>query len=259
MLRPLNSRSQTVLVSWGQGTWDTGSLSHLLSCEQHLWSPRCSVQCSSHLLHQRPLWLPPEAAIWKSPKGQQQVREGCWGVLRALLQCGVSRGLGPGSSLWAQLVQRDVGDSRLPLGSGERPVGVALSFFLPEKGSSLPRTASFWSPFPPSPRPRQNSFSRSPLPLFFFSSLHEQSCSLPAAAGCVSWGGLVDAGFENLTFHVRERGRSSREAVFRGGQQVGRWVTWGREGHTAISKEDRSVQREALCHHLGLVVVVRLD
>lgn len=40
---------------------------------------------------------------------------------------------------------------------------------------------------------------------------------------------------------------------------MGRWVTWGREGHTAISKEDRSVQREALCRHLGLVVVVRLD
>lgn len=83
--RPANSRSQTVLVSWGEGLWDAVFLSHLLSCEWHLWSPCCSVQCSRHLLRQRPLWLPPQAALWKSPERQQQVRgEGGWGVFGAL-------------------------------------------------------------------------------------------------------------------------------------------------------------------------------
>lgn len=39
-------------------------------------APRCSVQRAGHLLCQRPLWLSPEASLWKSPKGQQQVRGG---------------------------------------------------------------------------------------------------------------------------------------------------------------------------------------
>lgn len=70
--RPANSRSQTVLVSRGEGVWDAMFLSCLLSREWHPWSPCCSVQRSCHLLRQRPLWLPPQAAVWKSPKRQQQ-------------------------------------------------------------------------------------------------------------------------------------------------------------------------------------------
>lgn len=70
VLKPANSRSRTVLVSWAEGTWGTGSLFHLLSCEWHLWSPHCSVQRPGHLLHSGSLWLSPEAAVWKSPKGQ---------------------------------------------------------------------------------------------------------------------------------------------------------------------------------------------
>lgn len=72
--RPANSRSQTVLVSRDEGVWDAMFLSCLLSREWHPWSPCCSVQRSCHLLRQRPLWLPPQAAVWKSPKRQQQVR-----------------------------------------------------------------------------------------------------------------------------------------------------------------------------------------
>lgn len=230
MLRPLNSRSQTVLVSWGQGTWDTGSLFHLLSCKQHFWSLRCSVQCSGHLLHQRPLWMPPEAAISKSYKGQQQVRGDRVGVPGAL-QCGKSRDLGPGSSLWAQLAQRDVGTAgslwALEIGSAPRACWSGPFLFLrrdilgPEFLGDhkllpfvpdFPRS-EFFLPLPP---PLSLSISLPPLIpfspsflLFLYSfhlplwmnSLVHSFC--PAAAGCVSWGVLVDGGFENLTFQVK--------------------------------------------------------
>lgn len=177
MLRPLNSRSQTVLVSWGQGTWDTGSLFHLLSCKRHLWSSRCSVQCSGHFLHQRPPWLPPEAAIWKSPKGQQQVRGGGVEGTQGPAVWGKQRSgtwqfpLGPAGTegCWGQQALSGLwGEARLP-----GPVGVALSFSLPEKGHSLPRisrgpqTASFCSRFSPfrilSPSPLSLSNSLPPL------------------------------------------------------------------------------------------------
>lgn len=103
----------------------------------------CSVQCSGHLLHQRPYWLSPEAAVWKGGKGQQQVRgEGVKGGLGPHI--GEARGLVARTETWrqSQALLRDPEKAARhegPLGEAGHlgPVGVAPPSFLPEKESSL--------------------------------------------------------------------------------------------------------------------------